>query len=59
VTKQPTQADSEIHEDQLLNIEWGTKIKQELSEGWSREIEHDLTTEYGEHEWTVDTVVRD
>jgi hypothetical protein len=40
-------------------IEWGTKIKQELSEGWSCEIEHDLTTEYGEHEWTVDTVVRD
>jgi hypothetical protein len=35
-------------------IEWGTKIKQELSEGWSREIEHDLTTEYGEHEWTVE-----
>jgi len=25
-------------------VKWGTKIKNELSEGWSREIEHDLTT---------------
>ena len=35
-------------------IKWGTKIQRELSDGWSREIEHDLTTEYGDHEWTVE-----
>jgi len=33
---------------------WGNKIEQELSEGWSREIEHDLTTEFDDHEWTVE-----
>ena len=27
-------------------IAWGNDIQQELSEGWSREIEHDLTTEF-------------
>jgi hypothetical protein len=35
-------------------IAWGTKIQRELSEGWSREIEHDLTTEFDGHEWTVE-----
>jgi len=35
-------------------IAWGAKIKHELSEGWSREIEHDLTTEFDGHEWTVE-----
>ena len=35
-------------------IKWGTKIQRALSDGWSREIEHDLTTEYGDHEWTVE-----
>ena len=35
-------------------IEWGNEIQQELSEGWSREIEHDLTTEFDGHEWTVE-----
>jgi hypothetical protein len=35
-------------------IKWGSAIKQELSEGWSREIEHDLTTEFDGHEWTVE-----
>ena len=38
MTKQELQADSSIHEDQLR------KIQRELSEGWSPEIEHDLTT---------------
>jgi hypothetical protein len=35
-------------------IRWGNTIKQELSEGWSREIEHDLSTEFDGHEWTVE-----
>jgi len=35
-------------------IKWGNAIKKELSEGWSREIEHDLTTEFDGHEWTVE-----
>jgi len=35
-------------------IKWGNEIQQELSEGWSREIEHDLTTEFDGHEWTVE-----
>jgi hypothetical protein len=35
-------------------IEWGNQISTELSEGWSREITHDLTTEFGGHEWTVE-----
>ncbi|MFC7074302.1 ISH3 family transposase [Halovenus rubra] len=35
-------------------IAWGTKIQNELSKGWSREIEHDLTTEFDGHEWTVE-----
>ena len=35
-------------------IAWGTKIQNELSTGWSREIEHDLRTEFDGHEWTVE-----
>jgi hypothetical protein len=35
-------------------VKWGTKLQTELSEGWSREIEHDLTTEFDGHEWTVE-----
>jgi len=35
-------------------IAWGTKIKNELSEGWGREIEHGLTTEFDGHELTVE-----
>ena len=35
-------------------IRWGSKIALELNQGWSREISHDLTTSYGEHEWTVE-----
>ena len=35
-------------------IKWGNEIQQELSEGWSRETEHDLTTEFDGHEWTVE-----
>ena len=35
-------------------IAWGNEIQQELSVGWSREIEHDLTTEFDGHEWTVE-----
>jgi hypothetical protein len=35
-------------------IEWGNDITRELSDGWSREIEHDLTTSFGDHEWTVE-----
>ncbi|MBS3761501.1 MAG: ISH3 family transposase [Halodesulfurarchaeum sp.] len=35
-------------------IAWGSEIQRELSEGWSREIEHDLTTEFDGHEWTVE-----
>jgi hypothetical protein len=35
-------------------IRWGNTIKAELNQGWSREIEHDLTTEFDGHEWTVE-----
>jgi len=35
-------------------VAWGNDIQQELSEGWSREIEHDLTTEFDGHKWTVE-----
>jgi hypothetical protein len=35
-------------------IKWGKYIRRELSKGWSREIEHDLTTECGNHEWAVE-----
>ena len=35
-------------------VKWGNTIQQELSKGWTREIEHDLTTEFDGHEWTVE-----
>jgi hypothetical protein len=38
-------------------IRWGNTIKAELNQGWSREIEHDLTTEFDGHEWTVEFLV--
>ena len=33
---------------------WGNAIKKELCEGWSRETEHDLTTELAGREWIVE-----
>ena len=35
-------------------IRWGKAIQQELSEGWSRVIEHDLTGKLDGHSWTVE-----
>ncbi|QLH81967.1 ISH3 family transposase [Halosimplex pelagicum] len=35
-------------------IRWGEKIQQELSEGWSRVIQHDLTGKLDGHSWTVE-----
>lgn len=35
-------------------IRWGTEIKCELNQGWSRQIDHDLTTSLGDHSWKVD-----
>jgi len=35
-------------------IRWGEAIQQELSEGWSRVIQHDLTGKLDGHSWTVD-----
>jgi hypothetical protein len=35
-------------------IRWGDAIQDELDQGWSRTIEHDLTTEFDGHEWTVE-----
>ncbi|MFC4440446.1 MULTISPECIES: ISH3 family transposase [Natrialbaceae] len=35
-------------------IRWGQTIKQELSEGWSRVIQHDLTAKLDGHSWTVE-----
>jgi len=35
-------------------IRWGGAIQQELSEGWSRVIQHDLTGKLDGHSWTVD-----
>lgn len=35
-------------------VRWGTTIKQELSEGWSRVIEHDLKGTLDGHSWTVE-----
>ena len=32
----------------------GNEIQNELSERWSREIEHDLTTEFDGHEWSIE-----
>lgn len=34
-------------------VRWGNTIKQELSEGWSRVIQHDMTAKLGGHSWTV------
>jgi hypothetical protein len=35
-------------------VKWGTTIKQELSEGWSRTIDHSLQARVGGHSWTVE-----
>ena len=35
-------------------VRWGRTIKQELSEGWSRVIQHSLTAKLDGHSWTVD-----
>ncbi|MGN8217629.1 ISH3 family transposase [Halococcus morrhuae DSM 1307] len=35
-------------------VKWGEKIQTELSEGWSRVIDHDLQGEIDGHTWTVD-----
>jgi len=35
-------------------IQWGETIQQELSEGWSRVIQHDLTGKLDGHSWTVE-----
>ncbi len=33
-------------------VRWGQTIKQELSEGWSRVIQHDMTAKLDGHSWT-------
>jgi hypothetical protein len=35
-------------------VKWGNRIKSELSEGWSRQIQHSLQADYAGHEWTVE-----
>lgn len=35
-------------------INWGTRIQNELSQGWSRRSPHSLTGEFDGHEWTVE-----
>ncbi|MGN8215065.1 ISH3 family transposase [Halococcus salifodinae] len=35
-------------------VKWGEAIQTELSEGWSRVIDHDLRGEIDGHTWTVD-----
>ncbi|MFB1065014.1 ISH3 family transposase [Natrinema sp. H-ect4] len=35
-------------------VRWGRTIKQELSKGWSRVIQHDLTAKLDSHSWTVE-----
>jgi len=35
-------------------IRWGETIQQELAEGWSRVIQHDLTGKLDGHSWTVE-----
>lgn len=35
-------------------VRWGRTIKQELSEGWSRVIQHDMTAKLDGHSWTVE-----
>ncbi len=41
----------QAHNDAYLIpiVKWGTKIQNQLFEGWSREIEHDLKTEFDSH----------
>ena len=34
-------------------IQWGEAIQQELSKGWSRVIQHDLTGKLDSHNWIV------
>jgi hypothetical protein len=35
-------------------VRWGRTIKRELSEGWSRMIQHDMTAKLDGHSWTVE-----
>jgi hypothetical protein len=35
-------------------VRWGKTIKQELSDGWSRVIHHDMTAKLDGHSWTVE-----
>ncbi len=35
-------------------VRWGKRIKQELSDGWSRVIDHELTGTLDGHSWTVE-----
>jgi hypothetical protein len=35
-------------------VRWGRTIKRELSEDWSRVIQHDLTAKLDGHSWTVE-----
>jgi len=35
-------------------VRWGKTIKQELSEGWSRVIQHDMMAKLDGHSWTVE-----
>ena len=35
-------------------VRWGQTINQELSEGWSRVIQHDMTAKLDGHSWTVE-----
>ena len=35
-------------------VKWGPTIQQELSGGWSRQIQHSLQADYAGHEWTVE-----
>jgi ribulose bisphosphate carboxylase small subunit len=32
----------------------GNTIQAELDQGWGQQIEHDLTTEFDGHSWTVE-----
>jgi hypothetical protein len=38
----------------VLTTQWGKAIQQELSEGWSRVIQYDLTGKLEGHNWTVE-----
>ena len=35
-------------------VRWGQTINQELSEGWSRVIQHDMMAKLDGHSWTVE-----